>query len=206
MIKFDRFTFFTFTGFFQSHVEWIFPAFFNWRPLYASWWFSWYILSNMKNLPQNLSWHRCSDIFRWFFLLTTTPRLSFLNLNFAITDSFLLKRRQACKWSGITSCLGKEITLQMFSLSSSSMIDWVAGFTSTDSRRWSWALVTAFFSNWTILSVNNLFQFLVLAKSDETFSNLHKKSLNWFDKPESFDDMHWQWWVPQSVFFLWKLV
>ena len=34
-----------------------------------------------------------------------------------------------------------------------------------------------------------MLQFLVIAKSDETTSNLLKKSMNRFDKAESFDDM-----------------
>ena len=147
------------------------------------------MLSDMKSLPENLSWRRSSDLFRRFFLLTITLRLSFLHLNFTITNSFFFKRWQACKSSGLTSCPVKESALQMFISSSSALIDGWTGFTSTDSRRWYWAFVTAFLSNWTTLSVNNLLQFLAIAKSDETTSNLLKKSSNRFDKSESFDDI-----------------
>ena len=176
----------TFTTLFQNQVEWILPAFFSWQHLYASWWFSWCMLSDMNSLRENLSWCRSSDLFQRFFLLTSMLRLSFLHLNFTITDSFFFKRWQACKSSGLTSYPVKESALQMFTSSSSSLIDGGTGFTSTDSRRWYWAFVTAFISDWTTLSVNNLLQFLALAKSDETTSNLLRKSTNLFDKLESF--------------------
>ena len=104
----------TFAALFQNQVEWILPAFFSWQHLYASWWFSWHMLSNMKSLPENLSWRRSSDLFPRFFLLTSTFRLSFLHLNFTITDSFFFKRWQTCKSSGLTSCSLKESALQMF--------------------------------------------------------------------------------------------
>ena len=113
----------TFTALFQNQVEWILPAFFSWRHLYASWWFSWHMLSDMKSLPENFSWRRSSDLFRRFFLLTSTPRFSFLHLHFIITDSFFFKQWQACTSSGLTSCSIKGSALQMFISSSSSLID-----------------------------------------------------------------------------------
>ena len=90
--------------------------------------------------------------FRDFSSLTSTLCLSFLHLNFTITNYFFFKRWQACKSSGLTSCLVKENALQMFSSSSSLLIDEGTGFTSTDFCWWYWALVTAFFSNWITLS------------------------------------------------------
>ena len=57
----------TFTALFQNQVKWIFPAFFSWQHLYASWWFSWLMLSDMKSLPENFSWRRSSDLFWRFF-------------------------------------------------------------------------------------------------------------------------------------------
>ena len=138
----------TFTALFQNQLEWIFPTFFSWRHLYAILWFSWHMLSDMKSLPENLSWRRSSDLFRRFFRLISTLCLCFLHLNFTITDSFFFERWQACKWFGLTSCPVKESALQMFSSSSSSLIDGGTGFTSTNSCRWYWALVTAFLSNW----------------------------------------------------------
>ena len=134
----------------------------------------------------------CIDLqiyFRDFFWLTSTFCLSFLHLNFTITDSFFFKQWQACKLFALTWCLVKESDLQMFSSSPSSLIDGGTGFTSTDSHRWYWTLVTAFLSNWTTLLVSNLLQFLVMAKSDEITSNLLKKSSNWFVKSEIFDVM-----------------
>ena len=147
------------------------------------------MLCDMKSLSENFSWHRSSDLFWRFFWLNSTFRLSFLHLNFAITNSFFFKWWQACKSFGLTLCPVKESASQMFSLSSSSLIDGGIGFTSTDSRRWYWALVTAFLSSWTTLSVSNLLQFLIMAKSDETTSNLLKKSSNRFVKSEIFDVM-----------------
>ena len=141
----------------------------------------------MKSLPENLSWRRSSNLFQRFFLLESMLHLSFLHLNFTITDSFLFKWWQACKSSGLTSCPVKESALQMFTSSSSSLINGGTGFTSIDSCQG--AFVTAFLSNWTTLLVNNLLQFLAIAKSDETTSNLLKKSLNRLDKSESFDDI-----------------
>ena len=94
------------------------------------------MLSDMKSLPENVSWRRSLDLFRRFFALTSTRRLSFLHLNFTVTDSFVFKRWQACKSFGLTSCSVKESALQMLTSSSSSLIDGGTGFTSTDSRRW----------------------------------------------------------------------
>ena len=142
----------TYTALFQNQIEWIFPAFVSWGHLYASWWFLWHMLSDMKSSPENFSWRRSSDLFRRFFLLTSTLRVSFLNLNVTITDSFYFRRWQACKSSGLTSCPARESALHMFSLSSSSLINGGKGFTSTNSRQWYWALVTAFLSNWITLS------------------------------------------------------
>ena len=158
----------TFTTLFQNQVEWILPVFFSWWHLYASWLFSWCMLSDMKSLPENLSWHRSSDLFQRFFLLTSMLRLSFLHLSFTIIDSFFFKQWQAFKSSGLTSCPVNESALQMLILSFSSLIDGGTGFTSTDSCSWYWAFVNAFLSNWTTLSVNNLLQCLVMAESDET--------------------------------------
>ena len=93
------------------------------KNLYASWWFSWYMLSNIKCLPENFSLSRSSDLFWRFFRLTSTFCLSFLHLNFTITDSFFFKWWQACKLSGLISFPIKESAWQMFSLSSSSLID-----------------------------------------------------------------------------------
>ena len=179
----------TFTALFQNQVEWIFPAFLSWRHLYASWWFSWHMLSDMKSLPENLSCCRSSDWFWRFFWLTSTLCLSFLHLNFTITDYFFFKPWQACKSSGLPLCPVKESAWQMFSSSSSLLIDGGTGFTFTNSRWWYWALVTAFLSNWTTLLVNNLLQFLEMTNSDETTSNLLKKLSSQFAKPDIFDVM-----------------
>ena len=147
-----------------------------------------------KSLPENFSWRKSSDLFRRFFVSTSTHRLSFLHLNFTVTDSFFFKWWQACKSSGLASCSIKESALQMFNLSSSSLIDEGTGFTSTDSGRWYLALVTAFLSNWTTLSVSNLMQFLVIAKSDDRTSNLKNSSID-LKSQRVLKICHRQWWV-----------
>ena len=38
---------------FQKHVEWFFPAFINCLHLYANWWFSWRMFSEIRILPEN---------------------------------------------------------------------------------------------------------------------------------------------------------
>ena len=105
----------TFTVLFQNQVEWIFLAFFSRRYLYASWWFSWHMLSDMKNLPGNFSWRKSSDLFWRFFLLTRTLHLSFLHLNFTTADSFFFWWSQVCKSSRLTLRPVRESALQMFS-------------------------------------------------------------------------------------------
>ena len=80
----------TFIMLFQNHVEWIFQAFFNCLYLYANWWFSWHMLSEMKILPANFSWLRFSDLLRRFFLSIRIFRFCFVDLNFTITVSFFL--------------------------------------------------------------------------------------------------------------------
>ena len=148
------------------------------------------MLSDRKSLPKNFSQRSFSDLFRIYSLLFNALQLTFLRLNFTITNYFFFKRWQACKSPGLTLCLVKESALQIFSLSFSSLIDGEVGFTSTDSRR---ALVTAFLSDWTTLSISNLLEFFVIATSDERISNLRinsmKKSSNQFDKWKTFDVM-----------------
>ena len=130
-------------------------------------------------LPENFNWHRSSDLFWRFFLLTRTLCSSLLNLNFTITDSFLYKRWQACRSSGLTLCPVKKSALQMFTLSSSSLIDGGTGFIFTDSCQWYWAFVTTSLSNWTTIVFNNLLQFLTLANSDKPF--LISSKNHWID-------------------------
>ena len=93
----------TFVTLFQNHLEWIFPAFFNCLHLYANWWFSWHMLSEMKSLPANFSWLRFSDLLRRFFLsirmFRLFPGFEFYNHNLL----FFLRRWQAWRSTGITS-------------------------------------------------------------------------------------------------------
>ena len=144
-------------------------------------------LFDTRSLPVNLSWLRSSDLFWKIFLSTRTLCLCFLHLNFTITVSCSFKRWQACRPSGLTSCPVKESALQVFSSSYSSLIDVGTGFTFTDSRQWHQALVTTFFSDWITLSVSNLLQFFVIAKSEEKTSDLFLQSSDRFDCSDSFD-------------------
>ena len=162
----------TFITLFQNHVEWIFPAFFNCLHLYANWWFSWHMLSEMKSLPANFSWLRFSDLLRRFFLSIRMFRFCFLDLNFTITISFFFRRWQAWRSSGITSWPVRERALQTLSSSSSLLIDAGTGFISIDSRWWYWALLIAFLSSWMIRSLASWLQFFETASSENRISNL----------------------------------
>ena len=175
----------TFTALFPNQVEWIFPSLFSWRHLYASWWFPWHMLSNMKSLPEIFSLCRSSDLFRRFFPVNKYFLFKFPAFKFHNNRFFLLQTMASLQvvWFNLMSCLANV----QFELLITNW--WRDRDTSMDSCRWYWTSVTAFLSNWTTLLVSNLLQFLVMAKSDETTSNLLKKSSNRFVKSEIFDVM-----------------
>ena len=109
----------TFTAVFQNQVENILQLTTSMCQLmvfmaYALWY---------EELTRKRSWRRFSDLSLRFVLLPSPLHLSFLHLNFTITDSFFFKRWQACMSSGLTSCPVKESALQMFTLSSSALIE-----------------------------------------------------------------------------------
>ena len=124
------------------------------------------MLSKTRSLPEKLSWVRTSDLLRRFFLLIRMLRFCFLHLNLIITVSFFFKRLHAWRSSGFTSWLVRDYALRTMFSSTSSPIDAGTGFISSDSRRWYWALLTAFLSNWTILSVSKRLQFLLTVRSE----------------------------------------
>ena len=62
-------------------------------------------------------------------------------------------------------------------------------FISSDSGWWYWALVTAFFSNWTIISVSKRLQFLLTASSELRISYCLRKSSKWLMRSDSLENM-----------------
>ena len=117
---------------------------------------------------------RTSDLLRRFFLLMRMLRFCLLHLNLTITVSFLFKRWHVWRSSGFTSWPVRDNALQTLLSRASSLIDAGTGFISSDSRRWYWALLTAFLSNWTILSFNKRLQFLLIVSYDENFISSQK--------------------------------
>ena len=63
------------------------------------------------------------------------------------------------------------------------------GFISSASRRWYWALLTAFLSNWRIFSLNKPLQFLVIDSSEERISYRLKKSSKQLAGPDSLEQI-----------------
>ena len=146
------------------------------------------MLSKTKNLPEKLSWVKTSDLLRRFFLLIMMLRFYFLYSNLIIAVSFFFfKRWHAWRSSGFTSWPVRDNALQMLlSRTSSSVVAGTTGFISSDSRRWYWALLTAFLSNWTILSLNNRLQFLLTVNSEERISYRLRKSSKQLVRSDSF--------------------
>ena len=157
----------TLTELFQNHVKWILPAFFNCLHLEDNWWFSWHMLSETKSLPEKFSWVRTSDLLLRLFLLIRMLRSCFLHLNLTIRDN----------------------ALQMLFSRKPSPIDAGKGFISSDSQRCYWALLTAFLSNWTILSVSKRFQFLLTVSSELRISYRLKKLSKRLVRSDSLEDM-----------------
>ena len=131
------------------------------------------MLSEMKSLPEKLSWVRTSDLLQRFFLY-----FCFLHLNLAITKSLFFRQWHALRSSGFTSWLVRDNALQMLFSRTSSPVDVGTGFISSDSQWWYWALLTAFLSNWTILSVRKRLQFLLTVSSELRISYCLRKSLD----------------------------
>ena len=140
------------------------------------------MLSKMKSLPEKLSWVRPSDFLWRFFPLIRMLCLCFLHLNSIMTVFFFFKWWHAWRSSGFTSWLVRDNALQTL-LSRTSPIVAETGFISSDSRRWYWALLMEFLSNWTILSLSNWLQFLLTVSSEEGFHIASKNHRNnWWDQ------------------------
>ena len=76
------------------------------------------------------------------------------------------KRWHSWRSSGFISWPVRDNALQTLFSRISLPIDAGTGFMSCDSRWWYWALLTAFLSNWTILSVSKRLQFLLTVSSE----------------------------------------
>ena len=147
------------------------------------------MLSETKSLPEKLSWMRTSDLLRRYFLLIRMLRFCFQDLNLTIKVSFFFKRWHAWRSSGLTSWPCKDNALQTLFSRTSSPIDARTGFISSDSRRWYQALLTAFLSNWTIISVSKRLQFLLTVSSGLKISYRLRKSSKRLVRLDSLEDM-----------------
>ena len=115
--------------------------------------------------------------------------LHFCFLHLTITVSFFFKGWHAWRSSGFTSWLVRDNALQMLFSRTSSPTDAGTGFISSDSRQWYWALLTAFLSNWTILSVSKRLQFLLTVSSELRISYRLRKSSKRLVRSDSLEDM-----------------
>ena len=112
------------------------------------------------------------------FLFVRMLRFCFLQLNLTISVLFL-QQWHAQRSSGFTSWLVSKNVLQMLLSRTSLPIVAGTGFISSDSWPWYWALLAAFLSNWTILSLSNWLQFLLTVSPEERISYYLRKSLKW---------------------------
>ena len=147
-------------------MEWILPAVFNWRHLYANWWFSWDILSPIRSLPETHNCDRSEDLSFKFFRLERTFYLCVRHLNLTMTWLRFSKRWHECSCSGVTLAPVRDKALQIFSFKISSYKLSGTGFISIVSFLWYWEFVIAFLSSWIILCNRWLLQFLDICNSE----------------------------------------
>ena len=120
----------------------------------------------------------------WFIaeVLSVDKNVTFLlpKFKFNCHSVIFFKWWHAWRSSGFSSLPIRDNALQTLLSKTSSPID--AG-TVFISRLWYWALVTAFLSNWTILSLNKRLQFLLTVSSEEIISYRLKNHRNdWWDQ------------------------
>ena len=120
----------------------------------------------------------------WFIaeVLSVDKNVTFLlpKFKFNCHSVIFFKWWHAWRSSGFSSWPIRDNALQTLLSITSSLID--AG-TVFISRLWYWALVTAFLSNWTILSLNKHLQFLLTVSSEEIISYRLKNHRNdWWDQ------------------------
>ena len=102
---------------------------------------------------------------------------------------FFCKRWHAWRLLGFTLCPVMDNTLQTLFSRMSSPIETGTWFISSNSQWWYWALLTAFLSNWTILSVCKWLEFLLTVSSELRISYYLRKSLKWLVRSDSLEDM-----------------
>ena len=119
----------------------------------------------------------------WFtteVLPVDTLLLSTFKFNYYIV-SFFFRWWHAWRSSSFTLWQVRDNVLQILFSRTSSPMDAGTGFISRDSWRWYWALLMAFLSNWTILSVSKLLQILLTVSSElSTVSENHWN--DWWDQ------------------------
>ena len=148
------------------------------------------MLSKTNSLPEKFKWGE-----NIWFIMEVLPgdkdfSLRFCFVHLTTTVSFFFKGWHAWISSGFTSWLVRGNALQMlFSRTSSPTTDAGTGFISSDSQQWYWALLTAFLSKWTILSVSKQLQFLLTVSSELRISYRLRKSLKRLVGSDSLEDV-----------------
>ena len=129
----------------------------------------------------------------WFIteVLSVDKDAMFLLPTFKFNDDsvLFLQTLTFLKIIGVTSWVVRDNALQMLLLRASLPVVAGTGFISTDSWQWYWAMLTAFLSNWTILSLSNQSQFLQTVSSEERISYHLRKSSKWLVRSDSLEDM-----------------
>ena len=139
----------------------------------------------MKILPEKLNWGRTSGTLWRFFLFIIMLRFCFQRLSLAITVPFFFKLWHAWRSSDFTSWPVRDNAWQTLVSRISSPIDTETGLIPSDSWWWYWALLVAFLSNKTILSLGKRSHshFLLTVSSEKRFyiaSENHRN--NWRDQ------------------------
>ena len=143
-------------------------------------------LRNEKR-TRKLNWARTSDTLRRFFLFIIMLRFFFLHLNLAITVSFFFNLWHAWRSSDFTSWPVRDNAWQTLVSRISSPIDTETGFIPSDSWWWYWALLVAFLSNKTILSLGKRSHFLLTVSSERRILYRLRKSSKQLVRSDSLE-------------------
>ena len=105
-----------------------------------------------------------------------------LHSHLTTTVSSSFKQWHVWRSLGLISWKLRDGDLQTLLARTSLSVDGGAGFISSGSRRYHWALLTAFISNWRILSLYKQLQFLLTFTPEERISHVSKNHWNdWWD-------------------------
>ena len=136
-----------------------------------------------EKLTRNFNWDSSNDLCWRTFLFIWIECFNFPSLNFKSPLYSFFSRWHGCKSSGITSCPVREMALRTFSSRTLSPMSWDTGFTSRDSLRWYWALLTNFVLTGLFIGAeeycNSLLSTNQTLNPHAKVSNLSSKAFNW---------------------------